>query len=279
MSDQPRPPVSIKRRVALVVALALAMLSAVWIGAIAAGRTIERQAQTAPPDAQRERQTEPDAPAISFIDSPSATCDRPVEHTNACYISWSYFYVNAGSNYMISMTVSIDDKIRANTQGFFQNSMYIPGDMLGQGFQVNCGLPGAGGNPALGATHSYTLRARDTTGLSAANYGSVTCPADVVPVGNLNLSGPASGMVNTSYTFQAAVLPVNTTLPVTYTWQVTDLSSVTLASGMANSQSFSWHTPGTKTITLEARNRVNILTQTINILIEPYQVFLPLIRR
>jgi len=81
---------------------------------------------------------------------------------------------------MISMTVSIDGSIRANNQGFFQTEMYLPGGMFGPGFQVSCGFPGSGGKPELGSNHSYTIRARDTSGLEAANHGSVYCPPDVI---------------------------------------------------------------------------------------------------
>ena len=83
---------------------------------------------------------------------------------------------------MISMTVSIDGYLRANHSGFFQTSMFIPGEMYDSGFRVTCGFPGAGGVPGMGKTYSYIIRARETGGLSAANYGSVTCPADVVHV-------------------------------------------------------------------------------------------------
>jgi hypothetical protein len=38
---------------------------------------------------------------------------------------------------------------------------------------VACGPRSASG---LGKTYAYTLRARETGGLSAANYGSVACP-------------------------------------------------------------------------------------------------------
>ncbi len=77
------------------------------------------------------------------------------------------------SQYIISMTVSLDNHIVAYHSGFFQTSMYIPDDMVGHGFKVACGPRNAIG---LGKTYAYTLRARETGGLSAANYGSVTCP-------------------------------------------------------------------------------------------------------
>ncbi|CAG1772761.1 hypothetical protein BAC2_02995 [uncultured bacterium] len=123
----------------------------------------------------------PQAPAISFIDNQSAACYRPVAETGVCYIDWYYLYVTASSGqYIISMTVAIDNEVRAYHSGFFQTTMYVPGDMYGNGFKVMCGAPGAGGNPALGNTYNYTIRARETGGLSSANYGSVTCPTDAI---------------------------------------------------------------------------------------------------
>ncbi len=119
---------------------------------------------------------QPDQPDISFIDSPSATCYVAARNTGLCNIQWSYLYVTAGtSQYIISMTVEIDNQLRAYHSGFFQTYMYIPGDQFGDGFQVTCGKPDAAGS---GNTYAYTLRARETGGLSAANYGSVTCPGD-----------------------------------------------------------------------------------------------------
>jgi hypothetical protein len=169
--------------------LALAGLVIAW-GAIVARAAAGSQATSAavatpqgPQLPRREIQGGPQSPAISFIDSPSATCYRPVAGTGECYIEWNYLYVTASSSqYVISMTVSIDGRLRAYHSGFFQTSMYIPGDMYDPGFRVICGFPGAGGVAGMGNTYSYILRARETGGLSAANYGSVTCPADVVQV-------------------------------------------------------------------------------------------------
>lgn len=135
----------------------------------------------APP--HREAGGDVQSPAISFIDSPSATCSLPTPGTGACYIQWDYLYVTAASgSYMISMTVAIDNRIRAYHSGFFQSWMYIPEDMTAPGYKVTCGAPGSGGTAGWGKTYAYALRARETSGLTAANYGSVTCPADVVRV-------------------------------------------------------------------------------------------------
>jgi hypothetical protein len=137
---------------------------------------------TATPVVQRREVIgEIESPTISFISNPSATCSLPAPGTGACYIQWEYLNVTAASSsYIISMTVQIEDRVRAYHSGFFQNSMYIPAQMTAPGYKVVCGEPNPAGPPGLGNSYNYTIRARDSDGLSAANYGTVTCPADVV---------------------------------------------------------------------------------------------------
>jgi hypothetical protein len=119
----------------------------------------------------------PQQPNIGFIDSPSATCYQPDPAQNVCYVTWYYMSVSASPNYMITMTAFLNDfGPVAHTQGFFQTSMYLPYNMLGQGFKVACGSPGAGGDPQLGNAYAYTIRARDSANLGSANYGTVYCP-------------------------------------------------------------------------------------------------------
>jgi hypothetical protein len=120
----------------------------------------------------------PEQPNIGFIDSPSATCYQPDHTQDTCYLNWYYLNVSASPNYIISMTVAINSiGLVANTQGFFQTSAYIPYNMMGNGFKVACGSPGAGGAASMGNAYAYTIRARDSAALSSANYGTVYCPA------------------------------------------------------------------------------------------------------
>lgn len=120
----------------------------------------------------------PQAPDIGFIDSPSATCYQPDAGRDVCYLTWYYLSVNASPSYMITMTLTLNDRGPvAHTQGFFQTSMYVPYNMLGEGIKVDCGALGAGGNPKLGNAYAYTVRARDSAGLKSANYGTAYCPA------------------------------------------------------------------------------------------------------
>jgi hypothetical protein len=120
----------------------------------------------------------PLAPDIGFIDSPTAACYQPDHTVDECRINWYYLNVSADPNYMISMTVRLNDfGIVASYRGFFQTGMYVPYNMNGDGFKVPCGALGSGGNPYLGRAYGYTIRARDSANLGSANYGTVFCPA------------------------------------------------------------------------------------------------------
>ncbi len=68
------------------------------------------------------------------------------------------------------------------------------------------------------------------------------------------LSGPSTGFINSNYTFAAAVTPLTTTVPMTYSWQATDQIAITRTAGITDAISFTWVTTGTKTITVTATN-------------------------
>jgi hypothetical protein len=234
--------------------------------------------EDAAPSSDRQRDpASPDAPAISFIDSPSATCYLPRQGTNDCYITWNYLSVSASSSqYIISMTLNISNHMSAYFSGFFQTAMYVPGDMLGKGFRVACGTPGSGSVRGFGKQYNYTIRARETGGLSAANYGSVTCPGDYVSLAEATLTGPTSGKPHIDYSFNANEYPVTTTLPVTYVWEVDGYRVITQTSGVSATQLFSWALSGTQEVTVTVSNPVSSLVRSLEILIEPYRIYFPL---
>jgi hypothetical protein len=163
---------------ALMLATAFITIGVAW-GQGSGPQIINRETQgegvreiSAPPDGNAPQQ-----PNIGFIDSPSATCYQPDPSQNTCYINWYYMSVSASPNYIITMTTVLNSiGPVAHSQGFFQTSMYIPYNMLGQGFKVSCGAPGASGDPQLGNAYAYTIRARDSANLGSANYGTVYCP-------------------------------------------------------------------------------------------------------
>jgi hypothetical protein len=162
------------------VLITLVYLVILWnVIAARAGDEWAASAQETPGAPHREVITGENAPAITFVDSPDPTCYRARPGTGICYITWSTISVAADSGQnIISMTVSIDGHIRAYQAGFFQNSMTVPGAMYGPGLRVACGWQGDNPSPNLGQTYAYIIRARESDGQGASNYGSVTCPAD-----------------------------------------------------------------------------------------------------
>lgn len=119
-----------------------------------------------------------DSPDIGFIDSSTPICYQPDPTQNVCYVNWYYLYVeSAPATYMVTMTITLNNRTITNIQGFFQSSMYVPHTMYDRGFRVECGPLGSGGKPNLGKSYNYTIRARDSNGLGATNSGTIFCPA------------------------------------------------------------------------------------------------------
>jgi hypothetical protein len=137
----------------------------------------ENTRQITAPDSVVNGANAPSQPLIGFIDSPTAACVQPDYTKNVCYINWYYLSVGADPNYMITMTVQLNDfGYVARYTGFFQTSMYVPYNMNPQGYKVACGAPGVSGIPGWGKAYAYTIRARDSAGLGSANYGTAVCP-------------------------------------------------------------------------------------------------------
>jgi len=93
-----------------------------------------------------------------------------------------------------------------------------------------------------------------------------------------------TGMVNTAYTFTAtAGFPVTGTisLPITYTWQATDQSSVKETKASVNSDAvFTWSTEGLKTVIVTAENaESSVVTYHTVSVSTGWQVYLPVVMR
>lgn len=115
---------------------------------------------------------------MSAIDSQTPTCYRAREISQICFVEWNYLAVTAtNSQYLLSMKVELDGRVRAYYQGFFQTSMFVPAQMYEPGFAVVCGQPGEGGDPRLGKQHAWVVRAEETGGQTATSSGAIFCPA------------------------------------------------------------------------------------------------------
>ena len=73
-------------------------------------------------------------------------------------------------------------------------------------------------------------------------------------LGGVTISGPVSGDLDRSYTFDAVASPSTSSVPVSYEWQVDGGTPVSHSGGLTDSLSQSWSTTGVKTIHLTASN-------------------------
>ena len=89
------------------------------------------------------------------------------------------------------------------------------------------------------------------------------------PLQAVEIGGPLSATLGDNVLFSAAVTPVSTTLPVTYTWQASEQAPVTHRSGLHDAAAFAWSSAGVKLITLSAANISSTVTSTHTITIFP----------
>jgi hypothetical protein len=89
--------------------------------------------------------------------------------------------------------------------------------------------------------------------VTAAGGGAAAGTTRLVMVFDVSMSGAAQGMTGKAYTFNAALAPDNTLLPVTYKWQASGNAPVIHTDkGVADAMAFSWSLPGMQTITVTA---------------------------
>ena len=120
---------------------------------------------------------------------------------------------------------------------------------------------------------TITVTARNVSGAITQTH-RITISA-VSPT-SLSVSGPMTGVVETAYSFVAAVSPLTTTQPLTYVWQVSGQTTLTQSAGLSDTASFSWPEPGQQTITVTVNNIAGSVTGAYSVTIRQV-VYLPLI--
>jgi hypothetical protein len=103
----------------------------------------------------------------------------------------------------------------------------------------------------------------------------------VYPPTSVSLTGQAEGWIDTAYTFTATVVPITTTLPLTYTWQMDDQLPIVHTNGLTDMVNFTWSTPGTQVISVTASNPAGSVMDTHTIIINApiYKIYLPLVSK
>ena len=89
----------------------------------------------------------------------------------------------------------------------------------------------------------------------------------------VEISGPGEGLAGKDYGYSVRVLPEDTTLPLTYTWEATDIDRVVHErETITDTYMFMWDSPGRKFITITVRNEVGVVSDTTRIDIEPLDI-------
>jgi hypothetical protein len=103
-------------------------------------------------------------------------------------------------------------------------------------------------------TLSWTVPGFKTIAATASVSNALASATRLVLALDVSASGPLQGDTNVPYTFDAALLPADTALPVTFTWQATGQTPFSTPPNQdtTDSETFTWTTPGAKTITVTA---------------------------
>jgi len=116
------------------------------------------------------------------------------------------------------------------------------------------GTPSARYRWTAPGTYTITVWAENPAGVvSDTHVIVITC----IPLTDVAISGPASGLINRSYTFNAVITPTDASRPITYTW-----SPAPAAGQGTASASYTWPVSGTQTITLRVENCGGVFTAT-----------------
>lgn len=96
------------------------------------------------------------------------------------------------------------------------------------------------------------------------------------PITAVNLTGPATGLPGMSHSFQAAALPGSASTPVLYNYAASDQPPISHSAGLSDSVSYTWNTPGVKSVTVSAHNGGATAGDTVQITIyDPAQLSIP----
>jgi len=114
---------------------------------------------------------------------------------------------------------------------------------------------------------------------SFSMFGTVVVVALQAPV-ELSVTGSAAGVSDAAYAFTAAVTPLATSLPITFSWEAThQLSVIHVSAAISDTQVFSWTAglTGAQWITVTASNALGSASDSHLIIIDPRQIYLPLV--
>lgn len=107
-------------------------------------------------------------------------------------------------------------------------------------------------------------------------------PLSCEPLAGVDILGPETGVVDTTYAFLGVVSPITATLPITYSWKAAgQVPVVRPGGGATNTIEFAWEVTGTKLVTVTVANDcVGTQSDHHSVTIGPRQpLYLPFIVR
>ena len=113
--------------------------------------------------------------AVTMIVS-NPYCVQDIETAGSCLVNLRYFYASTTDSSFSHIEIAIDGKVRARMSGFFENSAYLTGPMLGNGLKVACGGKNISGIPDMGRQYVVTLSGFATGSSPVVDSANVTCP-------------------------------------------------------------------------------------------------------
>jgi hypothetical protein len=158
---------------------------------------------------------------------------------------WNEMEVTWNSNVQ---AVYLDDPPRSYSTGWIDVDVtnivfhWLDGSYTNNGIQLRLGSSGT-------ALWDFFTRSGQYGPRLEIFYENATPPC--IPVTQVLLSGPVSGLTNKSYDFTAVIVPPDATLPLTYTFTASEQGS---SSGSSNSTIYGWSTIGAKTVSASVEN-------------------------
>ena len=136
---------------------------------------------------------------------------------------------------------------------------------------------------ATTGTKTIWVQATNEEGSAIGTHEIAISEEPATPQTKVILTGPASGLTNTPYTFTATISPTTASVPITYTFEASDglgpTSEQLAHTNPIDWPNVEWTVPGTKTVTVTAQNADGTYIDTHIIEIDSGTIFLPLVIR
>lgn len=105
--------------------------------------------------------------------------------------------------------------------------------------------------------------------VTASNPGGSVVATHIIDIESkvplVTITGPMESKVGELNEFTATALPPDVVQPITYTWQASGQMPITNTTGLSDTVSYSWYSPGTQVITVTAENLEGSTTDTFSL--------------